>query len=148
MTRETQPQNDYFCDLGKTLQNEIMPSRVLSAYGGNLTAATGLIGPGPVNEDDRPRLEFQAPVTQRRVAAGQAHWLLRDELIDFYERLRSAVPAERDPYLSAIDPKRWPLVAAGLLRHRQLVHKAAGRTEQAAASEADLKALLARLSRE
>jgi spermidine synthase len=131
-----------------TLATEFIPSAVLSAYAGNLTAASGLLGPGPINEDDRPRLEFQAPVTQRRVAAGQAHWLLRDELIDFYERLRSAVPAERDPYLSAIDPKRWPLVAAGLLRHRQLVHKAAGRTEQAAASEADLKALLARLSRE
>jgi len=127
-------------------QNEIIPSRVLSAYGGNLTAASGLLGPGPINLDDRPRLEFQAPVTQRRVAAGQAHWLLRDELIDFYDRLRSAVPAEQDPYLSAIDPKRWPLATAGLIRHRLHVQKAAGRTEQAAASEAELKALLDSLS--
>ena len=85
----------------------------LPFYAGNLSAADGLIPPGPINTDDRPLVEYQAPVTQRQERAGATGWFNLAELGDFLRRLMEHAPPARDPHLARLTPAQRDLVVAG-----------------------------------
>ena len=103
-------------------------------YAGNLTAARHLLNDYPLNTDDRPLVEYRAPITHRRQRAKVASWFVGDELIDFMDALLQAVPPERDAYLQKLPEREFMFVRAGLILHRAGVLKEAG--HRAAAAEA------------
>ena len=98
----------------------------LTCYCGNLSAASGLVENYPLNTDDRPRIEYGAPITHRRVKAEEMSWLVGSEFIAFLDDLLAAVPPERDPYLRALSGRKADLVRAGLSFHRAKVLQKTG----------------------
>jgi spermidine synthase len=100
-------------------------------YCGNLTAARSMLEGVPLNTDDRPLIEYRAPVTQREVLAHRTRWMQGEDLVSFYSELQDAVPAEKDPYLQNLDPVLFGYVDAGLLVQTGRVYRAEGREEEA-----------------
>jgi len=86
----------------------------LPFYAGNLSAAEGLIPPGPVNTDDRPLVEYLAPVTHREERAGTTGWFDSTELAAFLQRLAASAPPARDPHLALLTAAQRDFVTAGL----------------------------------
>ena len=98
---------------GRALPPAAALAVTLPFYAGNLSAAQGLIPPGPINTDDRPLVEYQAPVTQREERAGAAGWFNLAELGDFLRRLMELAPPARDPHLALLTAAQQDLVVAG-----------------------------------
>ena len=105
----------------------------LPFYAGNLSAADGLIPPGPINTDDRPLVEYLAPVTQRQERAGATGWFNLAELGDFLRRLMELAPPSRDPYLTGLTAAQRDLVVAGRHYYDGVVASRLGRAADAAA---------------
>ena len=103
----------------------------LPFYAGNLSAAEGLIPPGPINTDDRPLVEYLAPVTQREERAGATGWFNLAELGDFLGRLMELAPPARDPHLTRLTPAQRDLVVAGRHYYDGVVASRLGRTADA-----------------
>ncbi len=103
----------------------------LPFYAGNLSAADGLIPPGPVNTDDRPLVEYLAPVTQREERAGTTGWFDSAELATFLQRLAASAPPSRDPHLALLSPGQRDFVTAGLSYYQGAVASRLGRNAEA-----------------
>jgi spermidine synthase len=96
---------------------------MLSLYGGNLSGAADAIGPGPINTDNRPLVEFRAPVTIRNIFAGHVRAMNGDLLHDYFANLISRTPPERDPYLAGATAADHQLVLAGLALFGDVVYQ-------------------------
>lgn len=120
----------------------------LLLYGGNLTEASSLFAAAPLNTDDRPRIEYLAPVAQIRQRSAQAQWLVGEDLIALYEQVLEAAPLEDDPLLAAAGPPDRALVRAGLELFRVNVYQLQRRVVEADAANERLKALLVEAMRE
>ena len=107
------------------------PARFLVYYCGNLTAAGHLFDPYGVNSDNRPILEYRAPISQRKEASGSGSWFVTGELIDFLEELLATVPPQQDPYLEKFSGQDINFVRAGLNFHRMQVLEITGDREGA-----------------
>ena len=105
----------------------------LPFYAGNLSMADGLIPPGPINTDDRPLVEYLAPVTQREERAGAAGWFNSTELADFLRRLAELAPPARDPHLRRLTAAQRDFVTAGLSYYEGAVASQLGRDAEAEA---------------
>ena len=103
----------------------------LPFYAGNLSAAEGLIPPGPVNTDDRPLVEYLAPVTQREERAGATGWFDSTELATFLRRLAASAPPSRDPHLALLSAAQRDFVTAGLSYYQGAVASRLGRDADA-----------------
>ena len=103
----------------------------LPFYAGNLSAADGLIPPGPVNTDDRPLVEYLAPVTQREERAGTTGWFDSAELAAFLRRLAASAPPARDPHLALLSAAQRDFVTAGLSYYQGAVASQLGRNAEA-----------------
>ena len=105
----------------------------LPFYAGNLSLAGGLIPPGPINTDDRPLVEYLAPVTQREERAGTAGWFNSTELAVFLRRLAELAPPARDPHLGRLTAAQRDFVTAGLSYYEGAVARQLGRDAEAEA---------------
>ena len=103
----------------------------LPFYAGNLSAAEGLIPPGSVNTDDRPLVEYLAPVTQREERAGTTGWFDSTELATFLRRLAASAPPARDPHLALLSAAQRDFVTAGLSYYQGAVASRLGRDAEA-----------------
>ncbi len=103
----------------------------LPFYAGNLSAADGLIPPGPINTDDRPLVEYLAPVTQREERAGTTDWFRSSELAAFFRRLAELAPPARDPHLALLSASERDFVTAGLSYYQGAVARRLGRDAEA-----------------
>ncbi|MCY4024772.1 MAG: fused MFS/spermidine synthase [Acidobacteria bacterium] len=103
----------------------------LPFYAGNLSAADGLIPPGPINTDDRPLVEYLAPVTQREERAGTTDWFRSTELAAFFRRLAELAPPARDPHLALLSASERDFVTAGLSYYQGAVARRLGRDAEA-----------------
>ena len=113
------------------LPDDLLAAVNLRFYAGNISAS-GLFDDGPVNTDNRPLIEYQAPRTQRAVQAGKARWLTGDQLGLLYERLIQNPGVDRDPYLANLSRDQRGYVIAGRSYFHYGVYRMAGRDEQAA----------------
>jgi hypothetical protein len=104
---------------------------LLWAYCGNLTAAKSLIGPGPINSDDHPLIEYLAPITHRSVSAGRSHFLIRDEMTALHRDLLAACPPESDPYLARVPARERKFASAGFYIHAKSTAQVEGRAAEA-----------------
>ena len=116
---------------GRPLPASTALAVTLPFYAGNLSAADGLIPPGPINTDDRPLVEYLAPVTQRNERAGSTRWFNSTELADFLERLTDLAPPERDPHLALLTGAQRDFVTAGLSYFKGAVARRLGRDAEA-----------------
>lgn len=99
-------------------------ARLLMHYVGRLERADFL--GYPVNSDDRPVIEFRAPVTQRRQKLGQAQWLTGPALIELLTEVRQHAADSGDAYLHDMPERLRRLADAGLCRHSAEVEKHEG----------------------
>jgi spermidine synthase len=101
-------------------------------YAGNLTANAAMFVDAPINTDDFPVIEYQAPVAQRRARSGEMQWFTSFELLRWYERLFKTVPPQRDPYLAGLTAEEKDYVRAGLFLYRASVNKKADHKDKSA----------------
>ena len=79
------------------------PRALAMLYLGNLTAVPDVLGPGPINTDDRPVIEFLAPRLTRMAAAGDKDWFTGESLDAFAEELASRPSSASDPMMPGDD---------------------------------------------
>ncbi len=116
---------------GRPLPPSTALAVTLPFYAGNLSAADGLIPPGPINTDDRPLVEYLTPVTQREERAGATAWFNSTELADFFRRLLALAPPARDPHLRLLTAAQRDFVVAGLHYYDGAVARRLGRDAEA-----------------
>lgn len=118
----------------RALAPDLAPHLALAAflpfYAGNLGEARDLLPAGPLNTDDRPLVEYWAPLAGR-TSAGAEPWFTGEPLRRFYERLLEAAPPGRDPVLARLpdEARRYP--AAGLDYYAAIVYRLRGEDDRA-----------------
>lgn len=100
-------------------------------YAGNLSTQHGLFDDVPVNTDDRPWIEYLAPITQQQQAAQAATWFTALDLVSFYDTLFATIPPERDPFLQKLNPEEVGYVHAGLSFYKAHVYRDAKQPQEA-----------------
>ena len=95
-------------------------------YCGNLTMNRKMFHAYGCNKDDRPLIEYQAPITQRSEMAKEASWFNQTQLLAFYNELLREIPPDKDHYLFDIPKKYTKFVLAGLRLHRANLLKEKG----------------------
>ncbi len=98
-------------------------------YAGNLTASAHLFRDAPANTDDRPIIEYAAPVTHREQWAGNVSWLTKDELAGLLTTVSERVPPASDPYLARLTEEEKRFVAGGRTLHLAKISNHAGDEE-------------------
>ena len=121
---------------------------LLWSYVGDLGAARGLVQYAPLNTDDRPLIEYLAPVTHRRVGSKSASFLVRDRLTRLCADFLEAVPPDRDPYLARLAPAERGFAMAGYYAIETAVMRRLGREAEADSADSRMQRLLIRLFRE
>ena len=90
-------------------------------YAGNLRQAEALFDGYPVNSDDKPVIEYLAPVhAKTRVADGEP-WFTSLSLVRFYDALFQRAPVEQDPVLRQIGLRHRGHVLGGLSLYKSIV---------------------------
>jgi hypothetical protein len=89
---EEQPAQD--SDSLESANPRLDPKSCLLRYCGNISAAAKVFAQYPINTDDHPVIEYQAPVTHLRHDARETSWLIGRELLSFFERLFEVTPPE------------------------------------------------------
>jgi len=129
------------------IQYDETPDRLLDSfllgYCGNVGAERARFAGAPVNTDDRPRIEYLAPVTQRRALSGAGGWLVREPLLELFDQLRE-LPPDRDPYLVRLtdEERTYPQVA--YLIYKIKVERALEHMQAADDARRELEELLGR----
>lgn len=100
-------------------------------YVNNLTVHRELFADVPINTDDRPIIEYQAPVAQREQAGGERPWFISFPLAQFQAKLLRTLPPARDPYLAELTPAEREYSLAGMDLFSAMVQRSAGNEEQA-----------------
>lgn len=113
-------------------------------YVGNLDALRSELDEIPINTDDRPLLEYEAPIHQRRQRAGAAGFLVGEDLARWFADLARRAPPARDPYLGDLEPAELDYVAAGRSLFEAGVFARAGKSERARAAFQQFSALVPR----
>jgi spermidine synthase len=109
------------------------PQTILFFYGGNLTAARELFEHYPINTDDRPIIEYQAPRSYRRQrvegSTDDPPWLVGAPFADLVEKVQALCPPENDPLLTNRSAENRRLPLAGSAFHRARIEMLKGDTE-------------------
>jgi len=90
---------------------------LLVHYCGNLTRARSLFDDDPLELDDRPIIEYRAPISHREEKAKQRSWLVGDELVGLLEDILRAAPLDEDPYLEGLPAEVRQHALIGLALH-------------------------------
>ncbi|MFK7910532.1 MAG: hypothetical protein AB8F34_08005, partial [Akkermansiaceae bacterium] len=93
------------------------PQTILLFYGGNLTAARELFKDYPINTDDRPIIEYQAPRSYRS-QSGDTPWFTGEPFADLVDKVQAICPPSNDPLLENRSAKNRRLPLAGSAFHR------------------------------
>ncbi len=101
-------------------------------YCGNLTASKDLFQKYPLNTDDRPVIEYAAPLSIREKVDGFAPTLVGPRFVALVDTLLSRCPPDADPMLVQRSPANRRLVTAGAALHRFWLEKAMGNHAQMA----------------
>jgi spermidine synthase len=109
-------------------------------YAGRLSAARHVVPPGPLNVDDRPVIEYAAPITQREQRTGAADWFTSLDLIEFFRDILEASPIERDPNLALLAPAEREWVIAGYHYHAAAAYRRLGDDRAASLHAAEFAA--------
>jgi spermidine synthase len=117
---------------GPDVSPDVARALTLPYYAGHLSMVTGVVPGGPLNVDDRPVIEYAAPLSQRRQRAGEISWFTAGDLIAFFGQVLDAVPPESDPYLARLTDADRSWVRSGFHHHSAAVYRALGDETRAA----------------
>lgn len=106
---------------------------LLAHYMGNLSSVSALFNNQQLNTDDKPIIEYLAPISERKRIAGQVSVFNGSQLLTFAQQLRTKAPFEQDEYLHALPYKMNSLPEAGLILHKASVDQMLGDKVRAAA---------------
>ena len=107
----------------------VSPTSMPFLYAGNLSASAHLFRSFPLNTDDHPVIEYQTPITFRKMAEkDKIIWCVGPHLTAWADRLLAATPPEADPVWAGHPEASHHLARAGAAFHRAMVGKALGRT--------------------
>ncbi|HET9326878.1 MAG TPA: fused MFS/spermidine synthase [Candidatus Eisenbacteria bacterium] len=120
---------------------------IMWSYVGNLEAAQSLVRSAPLNTDDRPLIEYLAPVTHRRASGKRASFLIRDQLVDLCGDFLRRVPPNQDPYLGRLMDSERGFAVAGFYTLEAAVARRMNRTADADSADLRLQSLLKELFR-
>jgi spermidine synthase len=107
------------------LQTQEQPP-LLSYYVGSLESLRRHYSQFQLNTDDKPLIEYDAPISQRQVKAEQKQWLSGDDLMVFLQQ----VMVQKDSYLAALDNQQKRIPKAGLHLHYSQLLKYQGKLKQ------------------
>ena len=95
------------------------PQTILLFYGGNLSAARELFEAYPINTDDRPVIEYQAPRSYRG-QSGKQPWFTGKPFADLVDKVQKLCPPANDPLLTnrSTENRRLPLAGSAFHRAR------------------------------
>lgn len=114
---------------GSAASDAELARRALAFHAGN--AASDVFADAPLNTDDRPRIEYMAPRTQRAVAAGRTRWLTGTERDALLGEIAAALPPARDPHLALLSKDDLVAIERGRLFSAWLGLLHEGRDEEA-----------------
>ena len=120
-----------------TLVDVAPDARTLLGYAGSLHAMLGHLPATAKNTDDRPVLEYLAPVAIRRISSGEESYLAHGELETLFSLTFRTLPVASDPYLARLSEKQKDYVRAGLSWYRWRVYEHYGFTDAAAQAYLD-----------
>ena len=115
---------------------------LLAHYVGNLTPLSEQFNQHLLNLDDKPIIEYQAPITQRLQKGGQVHWLAGSPLLSFMRLVQEKTTFENDLYLTNLPDKTRLLPQAGLYLHSAHILKQQGKIAAADAEYSRYQSLL------
>ncbi len=107
---------------------------VLVFYCGNITASRDRFQQYPLNTDDRPVIEYSAPLSIRRRGEGIAPTLVGPRFVELIDELLERCPPDVDPMLVNRSAANRRLVSAGAELHRFWLEKAMDNRRNAVAS--------------
>ena len=102
----------------------------LPFYAGNLGESREIVPAGPIHTDNRPVIDYQAPISHRNARAGKANWFVGEQYVDFLDQLIAATPPENDPYLSLLAPAARNFVRAGHSYHKGAILRSVGKEKE------------------
>ncbi|MEM7216978.1 MAG: fused MFS/spermidine synthase [Pseudomonadota bacterium] len=94
---------------------------LLAHYAGRLSAEHELVRHAATNSDDRPVIDYLAPINHRREKAGLKSWFVNDQFLQFIATHVDRPSLQRDVYLSELDPAWHDVIQAGY--YLQVRHK-------------------------
>ncbi len=100
-------------------------------YAGNIGANRALFAGAPINTDDRPIIEYEAPVAQREQAGGARPWFTSFPLAEFEAKLLRGLQPVDDPYLAELAPGERDYALAGMDLFSAILQRDAGNTTEA-----------------
>ncbi len=115
----------------KRIEFDFRQVPLLAHYMGNLSQVQTLFEGAGLNTDDRPEIEFQAPIDERKRIAGLEPDFSGQQLLAFAERLNRLVPFDKDDALRYLSSKALLLPEAGMILHQAANHKMLGDSKQA-----------------
>jgi len=90
---------------------------LLAHYAGNLAAQS--FADYPINTDDRPIIEYRAPIVNQNANARLTSYFTGANLIRYMVKNNQAFPYEDDAYLTELPPDIRLMTQAGLHLHRK-----------------------------
>jgi spermidine synthase len=113
-------------DIYKTLN----PQTALVYYAGNVRAAEHLFANYPINTDDRPVIQYQAPRQYREQGEERLPWFVGPFLLKFIKQLQEACPPAEDPLLVNRSDANRRLPLAGSAYHEANLWSEVGKEEE------------------
>ena len=95
------------------LPDDFLSATIGMYYAGNLSLAPSLVQNAPLNTDDRPVIEYLAPLTEKQQAAGKGSFMTGEHVMTFLSALRHACPVASDPMLANLTPGQLNAIRAG-----------------------------------
>ncbi|CCE22854.1 fused MFS/spermidine synthase [Methylotuvimicrobium alcaliphilum] len=112
--------------------------KLLLHFAGDLVSIRSRFEQARLNTDDRPIIEFSAPVSQRSIKTGRQEWLVGADLIELMEALQ---PSVSDYMIDVPKPsKQWPQAGFNLQKAQWLRYQ--GRLKEAEQAMANYRKLL------
>ena len=90
---------------------------LISHYAGRLTVDHPLLAEAPLNTDNRPIIEYRAPINHRLEKAGRAEWFIEEPMLAFMAELVETEKLAADTYLSRLAPPWRSAIQAGYYFH-------------------------------
>lgn len=113
------------------ISEDALMANTLTFYAGNLGEARDLVPDGPINTDDRPLIEYLAPITHREQRAGTIDWFRSLALATFYRSLLEKITPSSDPYLVNFEAEKRDYVLAGRSYGESAVYRNLGQEVKA-----------------
>jgi spermidine synthase len=117
------------------------PRSIAMLYVADLSLAREAFRHAPVNDDDRPVIEFLAPRLTRMTPAGDKDWLTGTALADYTEMLAARVTGDTEPTLPPTDETAQAR-RAGAALFRYAIAATSGDGEGAAARMREVRQLV------